>query len=162
MSLCVEEEGVCSLHGELCYYLILAETSCRLLGRLVFKHALTSPRVSRGASLGNSLTRNIMTDTLAIYILMQAPYSGGAGTVNSVCPVVPPSTFAVEVSLSASGKCKKNSGKRDCCSHDAVDKSRDPALLLKRVKHFDVEWDNFRQHLIIRSFCFMFNFSSAL
>lgn len=64
------EEGVCSLHGELCYYLILAETSCRLLGGMVIKHAVTSPCVSHGASVDNSLTRNIMTDTLAIYILM--------------------------------------------------------------------------------------------
>lgn len=69
MSLC-REAGVCSLHGELCYYLILVETSCRLLGRLVIKHAVTSPCVSCGTSVDNSLTRNIMTDTLAIYILM--------------------------------------------------------------------------------------------
>ncbi len=71
---CIEalcgEEGVCSLHGELCYYLILAVTSCRLLGRLVIKHAATSPRVLRHASVDNNLTRKTMTDTLVIYILM--------------------------------------------------------------------------------------------
>lgn len=65
MTLC-REEGVCSLHGELCHYLILVETSCWLLGRLVIKHAATSPCMSSGASVDNSLTRNIMTDTLTI------------------------------------------------------------------------------------------------
>jgi len=69
VSLC-RKAGVYSLHGELCYYLILAETSCRLLGRLVIKHAVTSPCVSRGASVDNSLTRSIMTDPRAINILM--------------------------------------------------------------------------------------------
>lgn len=69
MSLC-REVGVCSLHGELCYYLILVETSCRLLGRLVIKHAVTSPSVTCVASVDNGLIRNIMTDTLFIYILM--------------------------------------------------------------------------------------------
>lgn len=69
-SLCVGEAGVCSLHGELCYYLILAERSCRLLGRLVIKHAVTSPGVSRGASMDNNLTRSIMTDPRAINTLM--------------------------------------------------------------------------------------------
>lgn len=64
MSLC-REEGVCSLHGELCHYLILVETSCRLLGRMVIKYEV-SPCMSHGGSVHNSLTRNIMTDTLAI------------------------------------------------------------------------------------------------
>lgn len=53
MSLC-REVGVCSLHGELCYYLILDETSCRLLGRLVIKHAVTRPCMTHGASVDNT------------------------------------------------------------------------------------------------------------
>lgn len=65
MSLC-REEGVCSSHGKLCHYLILVETSCRLLGRLVIKHEVISPCMLHGVSVDNSLTRNIMTDTLAI------------------------------------------------------------------------------------------------
>lgn len=69
LSLC-REAGVCSLHGELYYYLILFETSCRLLGRLVIKHAVTSPCTTLGASVGNSLTRNRKTVTFTIYILM--------------------------------------------------------------------------------------------
>lgn len=64
MSWC-REEGVCSLHGELCHYLILVETSCRLLGRMAIKHEV-SPCMSHGVSVYNNLTRNIMTDTLAI------------------------------------------------------------------------------------------------
>lgn len=69
LSLC-REVGVCSLHSELYYYLILFETSCKLLGKLVIKHAVTSPCATLGASVDNSLSRNGNTVTFTIYTLM--------------------------------------------------------------------------------------------
>ena len=52
VSLC-KEASVCSLHGELCHYLILAETSCRPLCWLVIKHEVTSPCVTHGTLVLN-------------------------------------------------------------------------------------------------------------
>lgn len=69
VSLC-REGAVCSLHGELCHYLILVETSCWLLGRSVIKHAAPSPHMSSGASTDNSLTRNVLAHTFIILIMM--------------------------------------------------------------------------------------------